>query len=120
MRILITGSRDWANWNLLNNTLNEYANEHDIVIVHGDCPTGADAMAQRWASNQKVQVERYPANWKRYGRSAGPIRNQEMVDLGADICIAFPLPQSRGTIHCMNAARKAGIPVRVIKPGEKK
>ena len=116
MRILVTGSRDWADWNLLNDTLNEYANEQNIVIVHGDCPTGADAMAQRWVDYQGVRVERYPADWDKHGKSAGPIRNQQMVDLGADICLAFPLPQSRGTVHCMNAARKAGIPVRVIEP----
>jgi hypothetical protein len=115
MRILVTGSRDWADWNLLNNTLNEYAECENIVIVHGDCPTGADVMAQKWADCQGVRVERYPADWKRYKKSAGPIRNQQMVDLGADVCLAFPLPQSRGTIHCMEAARKAGIPVRVIK-----
>lgn len=112
MRILITGSRDWADWNLLNNTLNEYANERDIVVVHGDCPRGADALAQKWVDYQRVRVERYPADWNAYGKAAGFRRNAEMVNLGADVCLAFIKNGSRGATHTANLAEKAGIPVR--------
>ena len=52
-------------------------------------------------------------NWKNLGRKAGPLRNQKMVDLGADICIAFPQGESRGTRNCMKLADKAGIEVVV-------
>lgn len=120
MRILITGSREWTDWNALNNVLSEYLNESDLVIVHGDCPTGADWMAKRWCKFKGVLEEPHPANWKQFGKQAGPIRNQEMVDLDADKCVAFPLPQSRGTFDCMNKARRAGIPVRVVEPGERR
>lgn len=61
-------------------------------------------------------VERHPAEWDKHGKAAGPIRNQKMVDLGATVCLAFPLPGSRGTAHCMSAARKASIPVWIFAP----
>lgn len=62
----------------------------------------------------------------RYGKPnfscAGLVRNQLMVDLGADICLAFPLPGSRGTWDCMGRAEAAGIKVINLgsKPGEPK
>ena len=70
-------------------------------------------MADDWAVAHGLEPERHPADWKRYGRAAGPIRNQEMVNLGADVCLAFPREGSRGTKNCMEAARKAGIPTLV-------
>lgn len=115
MRILITGSRDWQDRDAIYNLLNRLVPLH-ATIVHGDCPTGADALAQKWAESQPdIKVERYPADWNQYGKSAGPRRNQQMVDLGADICIAFPLSTSRGTRDCMRKAKTAGIPVLVLE-----
>ena len=124
MRILVTGSRDWWDWNTLNRALLEYATEHDITIVHGDCPTGADADADYWGKYQGVRIERHPADWKQYGRSAGFRRNAEMVNLGANICLAFigpctsekctnPEPHgSHGASRTADLAEKAGILVR--------
>src|SRR5690606_30354012 len=57
-------------------------------------------------------VVAYPADWRRHGRAAGPIRNQEMADAGADLCIAFP--GGRGTADMVRRARAAGIPVRSV------
>ena len=119
MRILITGSRDWKGVADIVNAIWEYAMNPNsdviagTVIVHGDCPTGADNIADHMANELGITVERHPANWALYGKSAGPLRNQEMVDLGADICLAFPLPESRGTWDCIRRARAAGIPVMI-------
>lgn len=112
-RILITGSRDWDDKGAIALAMLESAeNASDkIIIVHGACPTGADQMAGDFAEFMNWGIEEYPANWVKHGRAAGPIRNQHMVDLGADICLAFPLGESRGTRHCMKAAEKAGIEV---------
>lgn len=87
------------------------------TIVHGDA-SGADSMAA-WAAeeilkkNKKldIQIEAYPADWKKYGYAAGPIRNKEMVDLGANICLAFQRGNSSGTANCMKLADEAGIRV---------
>lgn len=89
MRVLITGSRDWDERERLENVLDGFkADLKSLLLVHGDCPTGADAMAQEWADKNDVPTERHPADWSK-GRSAGPERNKRMVSLGADVCLAF-------------------------------
>lgn len=119
-RILITGSRDWSDPNVIVQALLDVSNWqpnvwNDVVIVHGACPTGADAMAQAIANEYDFKVEAHPADWKKYGRAAGPYRNQKMVDLGADIVLAFKNPGSRGTQDCINRAIKAGLEVKIYE-----
>jgi hypothetical protein len=121
-RIMVTGSRNHTDRNKIRNALEvEYLQEtaifgRGIVVVHGGA-SGADSIADAWAKEQKakgrrVEVEVHPANWKHHGRAAGPMRNQHMVNLGANVVLAFPIGKSPGTRHAMNAARIAGIKVR--------
>lgn len=86
-----------------------------VLLVHGNAK-GIDKQAARlWQQLRLGQCEPHEADWKRYGNAAGAIRNQAMVDLGADLCVAFPDPgTSKGTYDCMNKARTAGIRVLVI------
>lgn len=114
-RILITGSRDWTDETAVHTLILAEAFNlppGEVVVIHGDCTTGADVIADAFARKQGYTVEAYPADWSQ-GRKAGPLRNQHMVDLGADICLAFPLPGSRGTLGCMKMAHRAGISLRV-------
>ncbi len=115
MRILVTGSRDWTDESLLRWAISSHL-DGDDVIVHGDCPTGADAMAQEFADMTGLATERHKAQWSKYGRAAGPYRNQKMVDLGADVVLAFKNPGSRGTQDCINRATKARLPFKVFNP----
>ena len=131
IRILVTGSRDWEDVQTIRRALlwaiTTYAPNRRVVLIHGDCPTGADAIAHvEWVHLSRsndlhlLAPERFtvtPEDWHRIGRRAGPERNQLMVDQGADICLAFPLPSSRGTKDCMKKATIAGIPVKVWEPG---
>lgn len=106
-----------------------------------DGTQGADAYAHMWCAlmppptditDIHVIEERHPADWGRtcdircfhrqrvkdghpYCAMAGPIRNQAMVDLGAHLVLAFPLPESRGTWQCVSAARSAGLVVEVVE-----
>lgn len=111
MRILITGSRDWTEEKLIYKALNYYHSHNPMphTLVSGCCPTGADQMAEEIALDLGWTVEQHPAEWDRYGKAAGPLRNQEMVNRGADLCLAFILNKSKGATHCSNAAEKAGI-----------
>jgi len=119
-RILVTGSRNWQDIGVVRRALNEVlaVRPHDqpIVVVHGDCPTGADIMAKTWALTaddyERVTEEPHPAAWHLHGRKAGPIRNQNMVSKGADVCLAFIKDGSRGATGCADLAKAAGIPVR--------
>lgn len=123
MRILITGSRDWPYpydvFRTIEQAIALGPNDEVPTIVHGDCPTGADSHARTWCETNPDLVvhEPHPADWS-IGKKAGPLRNQHMVDLGADICLAFPQGESRGTRHCMGAADKAGIRVVNVADGE--
>lgn len=94
---------------------------HPVVIVQGECSYGeggVDRAARDWAEQTAgVQSEGHPADWRAIGKAAGPRRNAHMVSLGADICVAFPAPGSRGTWDCLQKAADAGIPGRVYPLG---
>ena len=108
-RILVTGSRTWNSRVTIASELSWMCSVHgyDVVIVHGHCPTGADAMADQWAMQHHVQVERHPADWST-GKGAGFARNAEMVNLGADVCLAFIRDGSKGATHTAGAGRGGG------------
>lgn len=113
-RLLITGSRDWADSTTLLAALlrvrNEWAGEG--LLVHGDA-RGADRMAAHiWTCSFGLAAEAKPAAWRTRGKRAGYIRNAEMVNRGADLCLAFIRNGSRGATMCADLAEKAGIPVR--------
>jgi hypothetical protein len=141
LRLLVTGSRDWADLPLLRDELGTALLElgaDRVVIVHGKCDPrdpqtrqavpwsaaerlelddqqhllGADWLADRIAGTRGIWLERHPAKWAEHGKSAGFRRNAEMVALGASLCLAFIKDESRGATHCADAAGKAGIPVR--------
>lgn len=125
MRLLVTGSRDWSGvygTARIEQVLNIILALTEVLgvkltVVHGDCPSGADQIVDRWArrrDSEGVVIEAHPADWSRFQRSAGPIRNQEMVDRGADLCIGFVKGNSLGTRHCLSLARNAKIPTFTI------
>ncbi|WP_435279296.1 DUF2493 domain-containing protein [Streptomyces sp. 1222.5] len=118
-RILVTGSRTWTDAGAIETALAKAVEnipaDRDITIVHGDCPRGADALADHWARKYGATIERHPANWRPNGvldRSAGYRRNTEMALSGIDLCLAFIRNVSAGATHCAATAERAGIPVR--------
>ena len=121
LRVLCTGTRDWTDEAAVRAafaSLDEYdfwEQPSDVTIVHGACPTGADAIVDRVARELGFQVERHPGDWDRYGLAAGPIRNSHMVSLGADLCFAFwdGRVTKSGTLDCFQKAVRAGIPVHI-------
>ncbi len=106
-RVLVTGSRDWSNADLIRHHLTRawLTVEGPFTVVHGACPTGADWMASDWVANMleadmgDVREEAHAANWQLEGKRAGFIRNARMVNLGADVCLAFIRNGSRGASH---------------------
>lgn len=125
MRILITGSRGWTDEvaiidALLTVTDGVYNND-SITVVHGGA-AGADTLAGEAAARYLpgCTIEVHQPAWQadgRFDRGAGFKRNQKMVDLGADYCLAFKLNDSRGTAHCISRAAAAGIKVLVFTDG---
>lgn len=122
---IVTGSRDWNDldsvWSALENAFSQVGNDL-MYVVHGDCPRGADAMAQAWVDHKDepdIIAVRYPAQWETFGRRAGHVRNQLMVDQGADEVLAFIRNNSPGASGLVRMARKAGIPVSLVRIDDK-
>jgi len=126
MIVLVTGGRDYKDRDHFDKTLRHVWTTHTgcfDTIMHGACGldadelfditkiTGADRLAQNWATLNAVPCIWVPAAWKRLGRPAGPIRNQAMIDKKPDLVVAFP--GGVGTADCVRRARKANI--RVIE-----
>jgi hypothetical protein len=109
-RILVTGSRDWRRGGLIHNALVDYTRKPDPILVHGDCK-GADWIARDIWKAWGLPDEPHPAPWRAMGRRAGYVRNADMVNLGADVCLAFIRNRSRGATMCADLAERAGIPV---------
>lgn len=113
MRILICGDRKWENQWSISIYLQKLPKNQDTIIIHGKAK-GADSLAGLIASTLDMKVIEYPANWKRYGRAAGMIRNQQMLDEGKPKLVVYfhnDLDNSKGTKDMVNRAIKAGIPV---------
>lgn len=124
-RLLITGSRTWTNSQMMRNELvrayreltDSSPNAPDVTLVHGGA-AGADIMAGQIWQSARLTVEVHEAQWKSQGiyfSGAGRARNKLMVNLGADLCLAFIKNNSRGASHCAQLAEDAGIPVRIYR-----
>lgn len=108
MRICICGGRDYFNAAKVNEVL-DYAYRHKPFTLISGGATGADTLGIQWARLRGVPCEVYPAQWRLYGKRAGPIRNLKMISTGIDVLLAFP--GGRGTEHMMLASMKHGIKV---------
>lgn len=114
-RILVTGSREWTDNDKLQDALLDFVHRDDTcVLIHGACPDGADEMAatawaiiRDWGGDNLLPAEAYPGK----DFPSFKARNQHMVDLGADICLAFATKWESGTGQTARMARRAGIPV---------
>lgn len=107
-RVAVTGGRDFSDESLVNWAFREIGLGYDDVLVHGAC-RGADEICARVAQLYGAYVEPHPADWKKHGKAAGPVRNREMLKSDIDILIAFP--GGRGTFNAVMTARSLGVPV---------
>lgn len=110
-RIAVVGSRGFDDYARLVSVLQPHL---PAVLVSGGAQ-GADALAERLARERGLTIDVIPADWQRYGRGAGPIRNKQIVE-SADLVIAFWDGKSRGTRSALSHADKMGIPVEVHHP----
>lgn len=125
-RLIVCGSRSWSDWDLFAFSMRfaltkmqyiELArgqNPDRITVVHGACPSGADAMAARYCSTRpRLLEEPHPADWSQ-GKAAGPIRNSLMASAGARLCLAFWDGKSAGTLDMIRRATECGIATNIV------
>lgn len=144
-RVILTGSRRWTDRTAIHAVLRELDNNHaDLLVIHGACPTGADAIADAFAESWGIARKPMPADWDScaptcparphrktrrpgdihhpgtlpdYCPGAGPRRNWAMCQTGADLAVAWSMDYAWGTANCINAARDSGITVHKYGPG---
>ena len=123
MNVIITGSRDWSDADLIWKTLILLrANDPAVQIVHG-CARGADRIADQCAAKLRIPALNYPAYWEDEGRAAGLIRNERMLRETNPVRVVafkgdFSFAMKRGgTEHMCRIARAAGIPVHLVRHG---
>lgn len=112
MRVLVCGGRDFADWSLLNAALSDLIPEsiRDTSVIISGHARGADLLGERWAKAEGIPVSRFPADWEKYGLSAGPIRNKQMLTEGRPhLVVAFA--GGKGTANMIKQSRKAGVSV---------
>ena len=120
-RLLVCGGRDFNDQAFVFGVLDMLSEELVInAVIQGDCQTGADRLARMWAISRNHHLDRFPADWRGYGKAAGPIRNQRVINEGRPT-IGVVLPGGRGT---NDMARKlqavvwcifmADIPLRIV------
>ena len=116
-RIVVAGTRDFEDYDIarefIDNCIINIKEEFELVFVSGGC-RGADMLGERYAKEYGYKIERHPANWELYGRSAGPRRNKEMAQV-ADCVICFWDGKSRGTASMISYARTLGKQVKIKK-----
>jgi len=110
MRTIIAGSRKCPHYHLICQAMEEAGWE--ITTVISGCAKGADTFGEQYAEEHGIPVERHPADWERFGRSAGPHRNHEMAQC-AEALIAVLYPGSRGTENMIQEAKDAGLKIHV-------
>lgn len=112
-RIIVAGSRYFSNKEWLYSVLDDYLKsvDDDVEIVSGHC-RGADMLGEQYAKDHGIPLVLFPANWSKYGKRAGYIRNDKMAKYASEkdgVLIAFPVGESRGTKMMIRLAHNYGL-----------
>lgn len=112
-KVLVCGGRDYGNRRKVYEVLDGLHLESCISRIVTGGANGADMLASDWAAMRSVSYVKYPADWETHGRAAGPIRNQEMLNMEhPDLVVAFP--GGRGTANMIRLATNAKTSVKVV------
>jgi hypothetical protein len=116
MKIIIAGTRTFDNKQLLFNIMNDIIEKLDLhyfEVISGTAE-GADKLGEEWGKEKHAIISRFPPDWNKHGKAAGPIRNSQMAD-AADMCVVFWDGKSKGTKNMIETALSKGLFVKVVK-----
>ena len=116
---LVAGSRTITDYNYIKETLDYFLqNKSEITIVSGGA-RGVDSLAERYAKERNYELKVFPADWDKYGKSAGYIRNDEMHKYISQFSdrgiVAFWDGKSKGTAHNFGLASKYDTPIKIVR-----
>ncbi len=115
MKVLICGDRNWTNRSTIRQYLTELKSAGYTEVIEGGA-RGADTIAREEATLLHFSINHFPAQWDKYGRAAGPIRNRVMLDQRPQLVVAFhnDIDNSKGTADCIREAKRRCIVTVVI------
>jgi hypothetical protein len=114
MKVIIAGSRNFTDYQKLKKECDQFLQDQkNIEIVSGDHFKGADKLGIQYANEKGYNLIKFPAEWNKFGKAAGPIRNKEMA-IFADVLIAFWDGKSRGTQNMIRLANPKGLRIKVV------
>jgi hypothetical protein len=114
MKIIIAGSRHFNDYNLLKTKCDYFLkNTHCVEIVSG-AAAGADALGEKYAAENGFALKLFPADWGKYSKAAGVIRNREMAKY-ADALILFWDGQSTGSQNMLHLANKNNLKIKIVR-----
>ena len=117
MKVLVCGDRYYEDHEYLFSKLDELHKASPIsTLIHGGA-RGADTLAGRWGEERSLEVIEVRADWAKYGRGAGHVRNKAMLDLDPSIVIGFhdSIETSKGTKNCLKQAASRSISTLIYK-----
>jgi hypothetical protein len=113
MRVLVSGSREFNDVDFIERCIE---NENPTLIIHGNCPSGADNIADKYAKRKGIPCIKMDANWDYYNRAAGPIRNRWMLDFcNPDLVLVFVTKESKGARDMLKAANKKEVMTQIYE-----
>ena len=116
-RIVVAGCRNDENYDdaksYIERCIRRIRKEYTLIFLSGS-GKGADQLGERYANENGFRVECYPADWKKYGKRAGPMRNLQMAR-ACDYVICFWDGKSPGTASMIAYAKKLEKPLRIKK-----
>lgn len=113
-KVIVAGTRTFNDYELLKSKLDFYLKDKTNIEIVSGCANGADKLGERYAKERGYKIKHFPADWDRYGRKAGPIRNEQMVKY-ADACVVFWDGDSKGSKNLIDLAIKYGLQLKVVK-----
>ena len=114
MKVIVAGSRDFKDYALLKEFLDKLVIfRSDFTEIVSGTASGADKFGERYAQEHNLAIKRFPADWEKYGKAAGHIRNRQMAEY-ADACVVFWDGQSKGSVNMAKVARELKLPLVVV------
>jgi hypothetical protein len=114
MRIIIAGSRNFNDYNLLKTKCDYFLKNKRSVEIDSGAAAGADALGEKYAAENGFALKLFPADWGKYSKAAGAIRNREMAKY-ADALILFWDGQSTGSQNMLEVANKNNLKIKVVR-----
>jgi hypothetical protein len=118
MKFIIAGSRHFNDYALLKKYCDRLIKDKVTAVVCG-CARGADSLGEKWAIENNIPVERFPADWNKHGKKAGYLRNTEMGK-NSEGAIVFWDGTSKGSVHMINIAEALKLELHVIRYDEER